>query len=169
MSMTDITSNETRARDGITSADSLTIGAQADFTGAGPQADPTLVSAQVTFLTTDDNKEKDSVIEIVIRDLSNNIIARASNNYGEFGEHSTNGPFSLVIFSQAPLSSLKPGGSINLHFTPLNPGVPIFNPNNDEWHFNLFVDLVFSDDSHIATSENGLRMSGGSSQQVFGL
>jgi hypothetical protein len=86
-------------------------------------------------------------------------VARASGSYGLFDNFSTNGPFSLEVLNQVPRSSLKPGGSILLNFTPRNQDPVTHNDNhNDNWAFNCYVDLVFSDASHVSVSEDGLKM-----------
>ena len=131
--------------------------------------DPTLTSAQVTFQTDTDNKEEDSVIEVILRDEGDNQVARASGSYGAFDNFSTNGPFPLEVLNQAQRSSLQPGGSILLNFTPRNQDTLGNDNHNDNWSFNCYVDLVFSDSSHVAVSEDGLKMGPKMNQATIGL
>lgn len=135
-------------------------------------ADPTLQNVLITFQTGTDNKEEASIIEVVVRNRRNQIVARASDSYGEFKNFSTHGPFALDILAQAPLSDLTPGGAVWLTFTPQHTsGVwPVFNDDdNDNWNFNFYIDMVFSDESHLAISENGLRMGPKLNQRTMGL
>jgi hypothetical protein len=131
--------------------------------------DPTLTSAQVTFQTDTDNKGEDSIIEVIVRDVSDSQVARASGSYGKFDNFSTNGPFSLEVLNQVPRSSLKPGGSILLNFTPRNQDDAGNDDHNDNWAFNCYVDLVFSDASHVSVSEDGLKMGPKMTQATMGL
>lgn len=131
--------------------------------------EPTLTGAQVTFQTDVDNKEEDSIIEVVVRDVTDNQVARASGSYGKFDNFSTNGPFALEVLNQVQRSSLKPGGSILLNFTPRNQDTLGNDNHNDNWAFNCYVDLVFSDGSHAAVSEDGLKMGPKMTQATFGL
>ena len=124
-------------------------------------AAPTLTSAQVTFQTRDDDKQKDSIIEVVVKDAANNLVARSSDSYGQFNNNTTNGPFPLQVLNQAPKPSVQTGGTVVVNWMP--------TPANDEWHFDMFMDLVFSDGSHVAVSENTLRLDPGSTQISLGV
>jgi hypothetical protein len=133
-------------------------------------AEPTLQNALITFQTGTDNKEEASIIEVVVRNRRNQIVARASDSYGEFKNFSTHGPFSLDILAQAPVSDLKPGGAVWLTFTPQHSDAVANNDDdNDNWNFNFYIDLVYSDESHLAISENGLRMGPKNNQRTMGL
>jgi len=135
-------------------------------------AEPTLQSALITFQTGLDNKEEASIIEVVVRNRRNQIVARASDSYGEFKNFSTHGPFNLDILEQAPLSDLTPGGAVWLTFTPQashSVGPVTNDDDNDNWNFNFYIDMVFSDESHLAISENGLRMGPKLNQRTMGL
>jgi hypothetical protein len=137
-----------------------------------PLADPTLESALITFQTGTDNKEPASIIEVVVRNRRNEMVARASDSYGEFKNFSTHGPFSLDILAEVARGDLTPGGTVWLTFTPQHTsGVwpDINDDDNDEWKFNFYIDMVFSDGSHLAVSENGLDMSPKSTQRTMGL
>ena len=99
-----------------------------------------LSSAKITFQTGDDDKRKESSLDISVRDKTDQIIARAVDSYGLFDNNTINGPFDLKIVNPAPLPSVKPGGSLVLSWTPWSGGIG----NTDEWHFSLSLDLAFS-------------------------
>jgi hypothetical protein len=133
------------------------------------RSEPALESALITFQTGTDNKEVASIIEVVVRDRRNQIVARASDSYGEFKNFSTHGPFSLDILAPAPRSSLTPGGGVWLTFTPQHSDLANNDDDNDNWKFNFYIDMVFSDESHLALSENGLEMGPKMNQRTLGL
>jgi hypothetical protein len=128
-------------------------------------ADPTLRTANITFQTTDDDKRQESILDMRLTDKSGNMVARASDAYGKFDNNTQNGPFQLDILAQAPLGSVKSGGNFTLTWTPWSGGVG----NHDEWHFNLFLDLQFSDNEHVVIDENTLILSYNQNVLNFGL
>lgn len=132
-------------------------------------AGPTLESALITFQTGNDNKEPASIIEVVVRNRRNEMVARASDSYGEFKNFSTHGPFSLDILTEAARGSLTPGGAVWLTFTPQHTDGLGNDDDNDNWKFNFYIDMVFSDGSHLAISENGLEMGPKLTQRTMGL
>jgi hypothetical protein len=132
-------------------------------------AGATLESALITFQTGNDNKEPASIIEVVVRNRRNEMVARASDSYGEFKNFSTHGPFTLDILAEAPRSDLTPGGAVWLTFTPQHTDGVGNDDDNDKWKFNFYIDMVFTDGSHIAVSENGLEMSPKNTQRTMGL
>jgi hypothetical protein len=127
--------------------------------------DPTLSTAQITFETTDDDKRKESILDIRVVDKDDNIVARASSAYGLFDNNTTNGPFGLNVLDQVKKSKLKPGGNVTITWTPWSGGLG----NHDEWHFNMFLDLVFSDNEHVVVDENSLILSYNQNMLTFGL
>jgi len=127
--------------------------------------DPTLTVAKVTFETTDDDKRQESILDLRITDKDDNMVARANGAFGKFDNNTTNGPFGLDILNQVSLSSLKPGGNVQLTWTPWAGGLG----NHDEWHFNVFLDMVFSDDRHVVIDEDGLILSYNQNELNFGL
>jgi hypothetical protein len=126
---------------------------------------PKLTAAKISFQTGDDDKRKESSLDISVRDNSDQIIAKAVDSYGLFDNNTLNGPFDLQIFSPAELSTVKPGGSLVLSWTPWSGGIG----NTDEWHFSLSLDLAFSDGEHVAIQEDGLRLTAGQPTLTFGL
>jgi hypothetical protein len=126
---------------------------------------PKLTSAKVTFQTGDDDKRKESSLDIVVRNNSDEIIAKAIDSYGLFDNNTVNGPFDLEILNPTDISTVKDGGSLVLSWTPWSGGLG----NTDEWHFSLSLDLAFSNGEHVAVQEDGLRLTAGQPTLVFGL
>jgi hypothetical protein len=126
---------------------------------------PTLTSAKITFQTGDDDKRKESSLDISVRDNSDDMIAHAVDSYGLFDNNTVNGPFDLEVLNKADISTVKPGGSLVLSWTPWSGGIG----NTDEWHFSLSLDLAFSNGEHVAVQEDGLRLTAGQPTLTFGL
>jgi hypothetical protein len=127
---------------------------------------PTLTSAKITFQTGDDDKRKESSLDISVRDNSDQLIARAVDSYGLFDNNTINGPFDLQVLNPADISTVKQGGSLVLSWTPWAASV---GSNTDEWHFSLSLVLAFSDGEHVAIQEDGLRLTAGQPTLNFGL
>lgn len=125
---------------------------------------PKLTSAQITFQTGDDDKRKESSLNIAVRDNANQLIAHAVDSYGLFDNNTVNGPFDLEVLNPADLSKVKQG-SLVLSWVPWSGGLG----NTDEWHFSLTLDLAFSDGEHVAIQEAGLRLTAGQPMLTFGL
>jgi hypothetical protein len=126
---------------------------------------PTLTSAKITFQTGDDDKRKESSLDISVRDNSDEMIAQAVDSYGLFDNNTLNGPFDLQILNPAEISTVQPGGSLVLSWTPWANSIG----NTDEWHFGLSLVLGFSDGRHVAVSESGLRLTAAMPTLTFGL
>jgi hypothetical protein len=126
---------------------------------------PTLTSAKITFQTGDDDKRKESSLDISVRDNSDQMVAQAVDSYGLFDNNTLNGPFDLQILNPADISIVQPGGSLVVSWTPWSGGIG----NTDEWHFGLSLVLGFSDGKHVAIAENGLRLTADQPTLTFGL
>ena len=125
----------------------------------------TLTNAMISFQTGDDDKRKESSLDITVRDDTDNVVARAVDSFGLFDNNTVNGPFNLEVLSPARMSDVKPGGSLVLSWTPWSGGIG----NTDEWHFSLSLDLAFSDGQHVAIQEDGLRLTASQPTLSFGL
>jgi hypothetical protein len=90
---------------------------------------PTLSSAKITFQTGDDDKRKESSLDISVRDNTDNLIAKAVDSFGLFDNNTINGPFDLQVLNPADISTVKQGGSVVLSWTPWAGGLG----NTDEW------------------------------------
>lgn len=122
--------------------------------------EPNLVSATIRFQTLNDNKDRNSVITVTIRDATNSIIAFIDNIFDEFKDRRLYGPYDMQIVNCVAKSLVRPGGSVTVYFV---------QNANDEWHTNFLVDLAFSDGSHLAIEEQDLSFTGDHPKQVFGL
>lgn len=125
----------------------------------------TLTSAKIMFQTGDDDKRKESSLDISVLDRTGQLVASAADSYGLFDNNTTNGPFDLQVLNPAKLSALQPGGSLVLSWTPWAGGIG----NTDEWHFGLSLTLAFSDGRHVAVQEGGLRLTAAQPTLTFGL
>ncbi|GAA2248044.1 hypothetical protein [Kitasatospora sp. NPDC001175] len=119
-----------------------------------------LTEATVTFHTNDENKDHDTNVTIEVRDRSGHTAARVSDTFGPFNDHTNNGPYNLTLINHASKDDLQ-GGNVLLRVDPVG---------NDTWRFNLFVDLLFDDGSHLTVTADGLEVNEESEQQqTFGL
>jgi hypothetical protein len=111
-------------------------------------ASPTLTGASIEFHTNDDDKNHDTVVEVTV--LAGNEIwaAHIKDRFGHFGDHSDTGPFDLVVLGPITRDQLKTGSVF----------IQIFIPDEDTWRFNFFLDLRFSDGSHLIARANRLQM-----------
>ena len=126
---------------------------------------PKLTSAKITFQTGDDDKRKESSLNIAVRNNSDEIIAQAVDSYGLFDNDTVNGPFDLEVLNPAEISTVKNGGSMVLSWTPWSNSIG----NTDEWHFSLSLNLAFTNGEHVAIQENGLRLTASQPTLVFGV
>jgi hypothetical protein len=120
-----------------------------------------LTGASIRFHTDDDDKDNDTHVTVTVQQNNQIIAARIDNDFGKFDNNSDSGPFSLVVVNPvAKKTDLQPGGSVTIRIDP---------KGNDTWQFNFFLDLVFSDGSHLNTQANGLELSDERPQQTFGI
>jgi hypothetical protein len=120
----------------------------------------TLTEATVTFHTNDENKDHDTNVTIEVRDRNGQLAARVSNTFGAFDDHTEDGPYNLPIVNHSDKSDLQ-GGNVLLRVDPVG---------DDTWRFNLFVNLLFDDGSHLTVVADGLEVNEESErQQTFGL
>jgi hypothetical protein len=120
-------------------------------------ADPTLKAANIKFHTTDDDKDADTHVTVIVRDEEGTMAARIDDDFGLFTDQSDNGPFDLELLNKSSKGALRSGtGEIRVD-----------PKGEDEWHFNYFVDLLFTDESHLTSEADGLRLSEQQQEQVF--
>jgi hypothetical protein len=107
--------------------------------------EPTLVGAQVFFRVTDDDKDGDTNLLVNV-DCGNGTIATISGDFGNrWPDNTDNGPFNIAILVPQRRNRI-PGCVAN--FTE--------RPNgNDEFHFNWWVELRFSDGSKMRRNGSG--------------
>lgn len=111
---------------------------------------PVLLLAQITFQTYDECKDHDTHVDTGVYDLSYAggvpNVAHASSDYYHFDNNTINGPFPMTV-SPVPKDKLSPA-TFTIKITP---------NGDDTWHVSCYLDLTFTDGSHI-TFDSG-RMS----------
>lgn len=122
-------------------------------------AEPTLRAANVKFHTNDDDKNEDTHLTVVVRDEEGNIAARIDDDFGLFRDQSDSGPFDLELLNKSPKAALR-SGSVEIRIDPAN---------TDVWKFNYFLDLLFTDESHLTSEAQGLRLSEVDKEQQFAI
>lgn len=127
---------------------------------------PSLSTATVTFQTGDDDKRKESSVDLTVRDKTSNIVASVQDAFGLFDNNTINGPFDLEILNSVDLSAIRPGGTVVLSWQPWK---DLTTGNTDEWHFSMNVNLAFSDGEHVAVQEDGLRLTAAEATLQFGI
>ena len=118
-----------------------------------------LETARITFHTNDDDKDHDTHVTVTVRDHDGDVVARVSDDFGHFPDHSDNGPFNLQIEDPSSQTALKQG-SVTIRVDPVG---------NDTWKFNFFLELIFSDDSRLSASADGLELTDERQEQAFGI
>jgi hypothetical protein len=121
-------------------------------------ADPTLTSASITFHTNDDDKDDDTIVYVSVQ-KGTTAAADITDRFGHFNNNSDSGPFDLLMKTSLTREQLRTG-NVTLAITP---------NGNDTWRFNCFLDLRFSDGSHLFAKANGLQMTEIFQQLWFGL
>lgn len=119
----------------------------------------TLANANIKFHTTNDDKDDDTHVTIVVMDGNNTVIARTDNDYGHFDDNSDSGPYALKVINPSGRSECQ-RGSIKIHIDP---------HGHDEWHFNFFLTLIFSDGSTLSGEATGLSLDQDRKEQTLGL
>ncbi|MGW0516143.1 hypothetical protein [Crossiella sp. NPDC003009] len=129
-------------------AKSITLDA-ASFSGQLPAPGATLTRATVFFHTNDEDKDHDTHITVTAFDRNGTTAARVANAFGDFDDHSDNGPFGMYIHNPSRWELLQ-GGNLHLRIDP---------NGNDTWRFNFRVDLQFSDGSQLSSWGDRLQLS----------
>ena len=121
-------------------------------------ADPTLVNANITFHTNDEDKDDDTVVSVSVR-RGPTIAAQITDRFQHFNDHSDAGPFDLEIVTPLTRDDLKTG----------NMTIAITPNGNDTWRFNFFLDLRFSDGSHLFGRASRLQLTESLNRCSFGI
>ena len=120
----------------------------------------TLTSASAHFTTLDDDKNDDTLLDITVRLMDGTVIAAAAQGtFGGFGNDSYADSIDLPIGVSATRGALKTG----------NVRITIAPTGNDTWRFNVFVDFLFSDGSHVMAKANHLELTEHSLEQAIGV
>ena len=120
---------------------------------------PNLTQAQVTFHTNDEDKDDDTHLTVTVRGSDGTIAARIDDDFGVFHDHSDYGPFGLLVINPAPKELLTQGNVV----------IRVDPNGNDTWRFNFFLDLTFSDNSHLNAQVDGLELTQDRQQQAFAI
>jgi len=126
---------------------------------AKPTPKPTLVGANITFHTNDEDKNSDTLVSVSVQDSAATIAAQIEDNFQHFADHSDAGPYDLLLVNQLTRDQLKTG-----HMT-----IGITPNGSDTWRFNFFLDLRFSDGSHLFARASRLQLTETFNAQNFGI
>jgi len=126
---------------------------------AKPTPKPTLVGANITFHTNDEDKNSDTLVSVSVQDSAATIAAQIEDNFQHFANHSDAGPYDLLLVNQLTRDQLKTG-----HMT-----IGITPNGSDTWRFNFFLDLRFSDGSHLFARASRLQLTETFNGQNFGI
>jgi hypothetical protein len=125
--------------------------------------DPILTSAKITFNTTTQNKDHNSLIEVTIKTIYTGEYVGYLNNPGdiEFTEHSSN-QYPLTLEGFWITRSRLQRGSVKIDF------VPTGGLGNDKWKFNFSLDFTFTngDSMHLETPSE-ITLTGDTQTTIF--
>lgn len=119
----------------------------------------TLTNCNINFHTNNDDKDNDTLVTVTVHDANNVVAARVSNDFGHFDDNSDAGPFALAVQHRSAKADLQ-RGKVTIRIDP---------NGHDTWRFNFFLDLLFSDGSHLSGGANGLELNQDQREQSFGL
>lgn len=109
-----------------------------------PPPPPRLTGARVFFRTTDDDKDDDTNVSVNVT-CGGSTVAAVSGTFGKWPDNTDNGPFNMNVLTPLP----KPEAvGCRAHMVEGPHG-------HDEWHFNWWVELIFSDSSTIRHDGSG--------------
>jgi hypothetical protein len=121
--------------------------------------EPILNICQLSFHTNAAGKNNDTHITVTVRTNNGIIAARIDNDFGHFGENSDNGPFDLEIINPVRKIEAK-GGNTTIRIDP---------SKSNTWQFNFFLDLIFSDGSHLSCEASNIELDEKRQQSTFGI
>jgi hypothetical protein len=89
-------------------------------------AEPTLVGANITFHTNDEDKDNDTLVFVSVQ-KGTTVAAEIKDRFQHFSDHSDAGPFDLLMVNPLTRDQLKTG-NMTIGITPMVtiPGVSIF-------------------------------------------
>lgn len=118
-----------------------------------------LESCTIKFYTNGEAKEADTRVTVTVRDDSDVVAASVSGNFGQFEEHSNNGPFDLAVLNASRKADLR-RGSVTLGVEPAGDVI---------WKFNFFTVFTFSDGTRLSGGETELELNLFRNERTFGL
>jgi hypothetical protein len=116
-----------------------------------------LESCTIKFYTNGAAKKADTRLTVTVRDDSDIVSASISNGFGQFEEHSNNGPFDLAVLHPTRKADLR-GGNVTLRLEPAE---------DDTWRFNFFTVFAFSDGTRLSGGETELELNRGRNELTF--
>jgi hypothetical protein len=122
-------------------------------------AKPTLVGANITFPINDDDKNNDTLVLLSVKNSAAAVAAQIEDSFQHFADHGDAGPFDLLVVNPLTRDELKTG-----HMS-----IEIKPNGSDTWRFNFFLDLRFSDGSHLFARGSRLQLTETFNGQTFGI
>jgi hypothetical protein len=117
----------------------------------------TLVRAEVSFHTNDEDKDDDTQVTVTVRDKDGGTAAQVSADWAHFDDNSDAGPFPLTVQQGRSWESMTAGRTT----------IAIDPNGHDTWRFNFHVDLVFSDGSHLDEDVRGVQLTQDDDQRTW--
>ena len=114
------------------------------FTSAAFADEPTLTNAEAKFDTTTNSKNRDTKLDVFVKNSDGNKVAKSKDNGGRWDRNSSH-TVSLQVEGN-PTKADAENGTVRLALYP--------NKNN-KWAFNYKLTLKFSDDSVITKELKG--------------
>jgi hypothetical protein len=141
---------------GLLTCATLTSAGVANAAPHAPGA--TLAKATVLFHTNDEDKDDDTHVTLWVRDRNNTTAAFISSDFAHFDDHSDN-TYPLQVTNRSSWDSMNQGTTT----------IRIDPNGHDTWRFDLHVDLLFSDGTHLTTDAYGVSLSQDRRQQSWGV
>jgi hypothetical protein len=113
-----------------------------------PAEEPTLISADVKFDTTTDNKDQQTRLDVYVKTSHGHEVAKSEGNTGRWNKNSTH-TVALQLEGDRTKEAIR-NGSVTLTLHP---------QRNDTWDFNYKVTLKFSDGSFMIKDFHGCILS----------
>jgi len=120
---------------------------------------PILENCRIKFYTNEAGKGAETEVFVGVRDDNDVIAAFVSDDFGDFEQHSDNGPFDLAIRNASEKVNLR-GGSLHIGFYP---------KEEDIWRFNFFLFLSFTDGTRLNGGRVGVELNRDQREQTFRL
>jgi hypothetical protein len=118
-----------------------------------------LVRATAQFITTDDDKDNDTSVSILVRRDNGEIVARADGITGYFSNGTSSKEFIVKIVSASYRGQVLNG----------NTTVTISPNGHDTWKFNYKIVLKFDDNTTLERYYPGVVLSEGAKERTFSL
>ncbi|MDH6130762.1 hypothetical protein P3T37_000129 [Kitasatospora sp. MAA4] len=100
----------------------------------------TLVSASFSIHMDVDQKDRDTTVTVTVRDVFGTTAARVSSTYGKWDQYSDQGPFQIPVLNHPAYENVR-GATATLRIDP---------HGNNHIEPNFYVDLLFSDNTHLS-------------------